>query len=452
MRSLSNNSSNGNDDNIGGGNDVGNNYGGDDDRIVLTATSGITATTSTTRITVGQQVGFVFLAFGFLILAYKTTKVVWSRSEFIHRRSSSNGSAAAAVYIMILPAISILLGLECCLFLLHSILPIDSDHDDEQEVSSSRRHIISSTLFILESLVAPGLFLATFAITFFAYRIRGMPFCFVRRRRNMTTSAAVATAAISKRKTHSRTNDDQELEDSLNYHIADAAHTTSAGACGANGDYYHDEQANDGFTTTRGGGGGRATTTAVSTTQSFEEPLVQPRVLVIGMQVVAVMLAVVSILINVKVVSDDSTGSLSDLAGRTGWSSVFNADASSDGAIDTIHIVIALLPMGLTCIFCTYFAILLWRYGNELSMTIYTSSCNPWMAPLLAVSAMIAGQFFGPSLFPLMSNLGIFVYLVSLLCVLLEIRRDMEQAVDDLGAFLCAVWGEKSFETTPSIA
>jgi hypothetical protein len=329
------------------------------------------------------QVAFIVLAVSFWLLAYIAARVTWSRSEF-------KTPSRTAIHVM-LPSISILLGLECLLFFVNSFLLLTP--------GAFINRPVAIILYVLESLVAPGLFLSTFAVTFLAYRIRGMPFCFVRRN---NTDILVEGNDV----------------EGLQYQNADTKYNNNSG-----GD------------------------------SMMIEPLIQPRILVLGMRVFAALLAVLSILIHLDVVFENG----SDLAGRTGWSSVFtgNVDGSHGGsgsstAIAIVHVCLGLLPMTLTCTFCMYFAILLWRYGNDFAMTIYTSFCNPWISPLFGMSAMITGQLFGPSLFPLMSNLGVFLYLLSILWVLLEIRRDMEQAVDDLGAFLSAVWGESTDSSSPS--
>ena len=51
---------------------------------------------------------------------------------------------------------------------------------------------------------------------------------------------------------------------------------------------------------------------------------------------------------------------------------------------------------------------------------------------------MGVGQYPGPDLFPVLSNAGILVYMISLLALLHEVRKDLLQA-SDLGDFLEAV-------------
>mmetsp|Transcript_6618 Transcript_6618/g.16712 ORF Transcript_6618/g.16712 Transcript_6618/m.16712 type:complete len:452 (+) Transcript_6618:81-1436(+) len=425
----------------------------DADSVASTTSMMTTNTTTTAEIGLGQQIMFALLSCSFFLLAYKTFRVVWSRSEFTN--ASTSAVAAAAHHVMILPAISVLLGLECFLFFLNSVVQLDNndggDGDDGNSSTDVRRRPIAATLFVLEALVPPGLFLSTFAITFFAYRIRGVPFCFVRRNATTTASAEKGTTGIiqlqpqtreslSKRGGSDNADDEsKDVENSLNYQNADTAASTT-------NDCYDDEHVNVERSSPRAAAAARDE-------MLVHEPIVQPRVLVLGMRVFALVLATTSVLINLDVLFVSS----STFTGRTGWSSVFTAgrtdnDDDFGAAVDVVHVVLSLLPMALTCIFCTYFAILLWRYGNELAMMIYASSCTPWITPILGVSAMIAGQMFGPTLFPLMSNLGIFLYLLTILSVLLEIKKDMENAVDDLGGFLSALWGGTSMDTNASLA
>ena len=51
---------------------------------------------------------------------------------------------------------------------------------------------------------------------------------------------------------------------------------------------------------------------------------------------------------------------------------------------------------------------------------------------------MMAGQGFGPDLFPVMSRTGILLYQLCLLHIMYEVRHDIEQS-GDLGHFLDAL-------------
>jgi hypothetical protein len=160
-----------------------------------------------------------------------------------------------------------------------------------------------------------------------------------------------------------------------------------------------------------------------------EEPLVQPRTLTWGMHIFCLCMLVCGLLVNFDVLRSES-----NLAGRTGWATVTGEHIGP-------HVVVALLPMALSICFCFYFALLLWRYGCEFSLTIHSSFLNPWMLPTTGVLVMAGGQLFGPDLYPIMSSLGICVYMTSMVRLLFEIRGDLTQSTD-LGNFLGAVWTE----------
>eukprot|EP00980_Cylindrotheca_fusiformis_P007303 scaffold1525_cov142-Cylindrotheca_fusiformis.AAC.103 len=159
------------------------------------------------------------------------------------------------------------------------------------------------------------------------------------------------------------------------------------------------------------------------------QALIRPATMVVLMRVFTLGILVLNFGVNFDVIWDES-----DLAGKTGWITVIQ-DSSEQ---ESDHVVASLLPIGLTSLSCIYFSFLLWRYGSEFSMVVYPSSINPWIYTLVGSLIMIAGQFPGPNLFPILSNVGILVYMMTLLRVLFEVRHDMMQA-GDLGQFLHAV-------------
>ncbi|KAG7366803.1 hypothetical protein IV203_029473 [Nitzschia inconspicua] len=278
---------------------------------------------------------YSLLALCYCVMAYFTIRLVRNTKEFHQYVALSYG----------LPAVSLYMALECATLALDEALPTIPS-------------VWGGLLYILEAMVvAPGLFLSTFTVTFVAYRIRSLPFCCVRRRRVVQEGM-------------------------------------------------------------------------VDVSPSDEETLVQPALLVLAMHCFAVLLFVINILVNFDVLWSDA-----GLAGRTGWMTLL----LDPWEPSFFRVVLALVPMTLVCGVCLYFAYLLFRYGNEYSMTIYISFVTPWMWPLVGVAALVGG-FLPPSpWFPLASNLGIGIYQVTILRVMFEIRLDLGQA-NELGSYLQACW------------
>jgi hypothetical protein len=162
---------------------------------------------------------------------------------------------------------------------------------------------------------------------------------------------------------------------------------------------------------------------------TYTQSLVRPATMIVMIRLFALGLLVLSLIVNFDVVWDDSV-----LAGRTGWATVVSKPWQSE----TAHVVLSLIPMAVTSWICLYFALLLWRYGTLFSMVIYPSMINPWLSLVMGTLLLMGGQWLGPDLFPILSNTGILMYILSLIRLLLEVRTDMRQATD-LGEFLDAL-------------
>ena len=287
-------------------------------------------------------IGFAVLTLGFFIVGIFFIYLAFSCRELNEWNAIR----------LILPAVAFSMALENG--------TLACDQLDSITVSSAWTIVI----YMTEAIIAPGLFLATFVITFLAHRTRSTPFCIVYRG-------------------HVRDDDDEEGQ-------------------------INQERVNDELT----------------------QSIIRPPTLIVMMRLFALGLLVLSWIINFDVVWDDSP-----LAGRTGWATVF--DDSWD-AEETLHILLGLLPMGLTSIVCLYFSILLWRYGTFFSMTIYPNIFNPWLSPLVGIICLMVGQCFGPDLFPILSNSGILIYQISLVILLFEVRVDVRSS-STLGNFLDAL-------------
>jgi hypothetical protein len=192
-------------------------------------------------------------------------------------------------------------------------------------------------------------------------------------------------------------------------------------------------------------GPGRSHTNPMSGGDDDDEErqaLIRPATMVVLMRMFSLGILILSFVVNFDVVWEAP-----DLAGRTGWWTVIQ-DPWQEGSD---HIFYSLLPMALTSLSCLYFSLLLWRYGSEFSMIVYPSSINPWMFTFFGSICMIVGQFFGPYLFPILSNAGILIYMMTLLRVLYEVRHDMLQA-GDLGQFLHALGQDHITNTVSDVS
>jgi hypothetical protein len=61
---------------------------------------------------------------------------------------------------------------------------------------------------------------------------------------------------------------------------------------------------------------------------------------------------------------------------------------------------------------------------------------NPWFAPFFGTLGLTGGQFFGEEWYPVTSNLGFLIWIVSILLLMTEIDKDMvasEELTDYLG-------------------
>jgi hypothetical protein len=153
------------------------------------------------------------------------------------------------------------------------------------------------------------------------------------------------------------------------------------------------------------------------------------------MRTLALCLLAMSVLGHFDVTAYES----SSYSGRVGWYWVVTEEWSER----SVHVVFILLPIAVTS-FCTlYFSVALWRYGTAYSMVVHASPLNPWFSPLFGTMALMGGQWFGPRWFPLMSNLGIFVFVETILLLFMEVNKDME-AANDLRDFLGAIGGKSS--------
>lgn len=120
-------------------------------------------------------------------------------------------------------------------------------------------------------------------------------------------------------------------------------------------------------------------------------------------------------------------------AGRAGWVALLH---DNENIIKTkVHFSLSLLPTVVLTICSFYFTVVCWRYGTSASMVVHASWMNPWFAPFIGTVALTVGQFFRLDWYPLTSNVGFVLYIISILLLMKEVDKDMV-AADDFANFL----------------
>jgi len=160
-----------------------------------------------------------------------------------------------------------------------------------------------------------------------------------------------------------------------------------------------------------------------------------------------IVLFVLQIASNLDLIPDKND----ELAGITGWISLIKDERSWD---DKIHILVSLLSPAFLVLTDGYLSIALLRYGTTRAMVFHSSSWNPWYSMLVGTVALGVGQIFGKAWYPISSNLGLLILIISVILVMAEVDKDMEAAeqfTNFLGDIVRASYGEPSpMELSPS--
>jgi len=152
-----------------------------------------------------------------------------------------------------------------------------------------------------------------------------------------------------------------------------------------------------------------------------------------AMRIVALGQITIGLLVNFDVVKPSNP-----MAGRVGWYYLVTVPWSDE----SLSVLLGILASGVASLASFYFSIALWRYGTTYSMVVHASPFNPWFSPFFGTIAMVGGQWFDVRWFLLLSNLGIFVYVESILLLFMEVNKDME-ATNDLVEFLDVIGGKR---------
>jgi len=163
-----------------------------------------------------------------------------------------------------------------------------------------------------------------------------------------------------------------------------------------------------------------------------------------SIRVLAIFLTAVGIIANFSLIRDNTTGEVDDEEGtdvepadpRCSWVCLFRDERSWDEKTNTL---LSLIPTGVLILCNAYFSFLLWRYGTEFSIVVHASILNPWFSLSLGNGALAATQIFGyPPYFPCTSNLGLIIFIISILLLMVEVDKDMV-AADQFADFLAQV-------------
>jgi hypothetical protein len=291
--------------------------------------------------------GFSMLTVGFITTALISIKLTRQCQEFYEWNAIR----------LIFPWVSLVLAVQCA--------TLAYDAGEDRTVNGAWATLV----YMIQTTIAPSLFLITYVLTYLAHRTRSIPFCVVYRSQS---------------------------------HFGQ-----------------HDP-----------------------TDEELTQRLVRPATATVLIRLFSLGILVLSLIVDFDILWEQD-----DLAGRTGWSTVITNPWSDQ----SLHIVLGLLPMTLVGLFCLYFSLLLWRYGTWFSMIINASSLNPWLYPLLGIILLMGGQCVGPKLFPILSNAGILLYVMSISRLLLEVQRDMHVS-SELGNYLDALGDDVVAGSTMELA
>jgi len=119
-------------------------------------------------------------------------------------------------------------------------------------------------------------------------------------------------------------------------------------------------------------------------------------------------------------------------AGRIGWHSFIT---EGQNPTENLHLFLSLLPTAVLVLCSFYLSGVLWRYGTTSSMVVHSSMANQWFSMFFGTIALAVSQFFNSIWFPLASNIGLTIFVMSHLLIMYEVDRDMD-AADKFAEFL----------------
>uniref|UniRef100_A0A7S4RTW4 Transmembrane protein n=2 Tax=Ditylum brightwellii TaxID=49249 RepID=A0A7S4RTW4_9STRA len=145
---------------------------------------------------------------------------------------------------------------------------------------------------------------------------------------------------------------------------------------------------------------------------------------------IAVLLLVMGLVVNFDLLRN--VVEVDRLAGRAGWWPLFERKNNAEGQqldfSENTHLFLSLLPTAILILCSFYFSALLWRYGTESSMVVHSSCWNPWFSLFFGTIFLFIGECFSEKWYPISSNTGFVLFIISYLHLMTEVDKDMKAA------------------------
>ncbi|KAK1740527.1 hypothetical protein QTG54_008622 [Skeletonema marinoi] len=162
----------------------------------------------------------------------------------------------------------------------------------------------------------------------------------------------------------------------------------------------------------------------------------------------ATVLLVMGLMVNFDFIT--SNVPIDELAGRAGWWTLFEEEGTFQ---QELHLLLSLLPIAVLVAVSFYLSTMMWRYGTSSSMIVHSSICNPWFYCFFGTLAMAAGQLFAEQLYPVMSNTGILIFIITIEAVMVEVDKDIVAIENEASFLVCvALKGDQISVARPSMA
>lgn len=144
-----------------------------------------------------------------------------------------------------------------------------------------------------------------------------------------------------------------------------------------------------------------------------------------ALRILALILLAIGVFVNLDLLG--IVHQADQLTGRVGWANLWN---SNDWTEAHTLVLISLFPTAILVFSSVIMSISLWRYGTESSLIVHSSFLNIWFFPFLGTLALAGGQLFGEMWYPFTSNLGLLIFIITVLMLQTEIDKDVNITVE----------------------